>query len=262
MSTAQVIIDNLASADRVWHLKQSSLLSGLSDLDLEAVAVACTDRVYQKDALIFRQGDPANSVFILNRGCVRIAVINDDDQEKILGFYTNGDIFGEDVTDSQAYAQSLAVAHEESWVSIISRENFLQLIRQRPQVALNYMRVLNEKLREAQEEIEDHSFLDTQHRLQKTLLKLAEKYGRPTLGAGKMVKLRISLTHDELARLIGANRPHVSTIISELKKKGWIDYQSRKILLNVEELKKTHRFYWPVSGRRQKCADSLSAAGY
>lgn len=238
MAIALVPGQELARADRIWHIRQTCLSEGLSPSDLEAVLSACTDRIYSKDEIIFHQGDPADSVFILNRGCVRISVTSSDDREKILGIYTTGDLFGESVLGPQEYFQNQAVAHEESWVSKISREHFLSLIRQRSSIALNYVKILSQRLRETQEDLKAQSFLDTQHRLQKVLLKLAEKYGRPVLGKDGTVKLKIMLAHEHLARLIGANRPHVSMIISNFKKRGWIGYQARKLLINVEELKR------------------------
>lgn len=238
MAIASVPREELASADRSWHLSQTRLSEGLSQSDLEALLLASRDRIYAKGKIIFPQGSPADSLFILNRGCVRISITSADDQEKILGIYTTGDLFGENVLGPEEYFQNQAVAHEESWVSTISREQFLSLIRQRTSIALNYVKILSHRLHDAQDDLEAQSFLDTQHRLQRVLLKLSEKYGKPVFGKNGMVKLRISLTHDHLARLIGANRPHVSMIISSFKKKGWIDYQTRKLLINIEELKR------------------------
>lgn len=237
MSTVEVALNELANVDRIWHLRRARLLEGLSEDDLVAVSSVCRDQIYYKGDAIFLQGEPAHSVFILNRGCIRLSVVNGEDQERILSFHTAGDIFGENMLTPEEYFQSEATAHEDSWVSIIPRQHFLALIRQRVSVAFNYMRVLGERLSDAQEEIEAQSFLDTRQRLGKVLLKLAEKHGKPVLGQKDMVKLKICITHDELARLIAANRPHVSTIISGFKKEGWIDYQARKILINVDAFK-------------------------
>lgn len=241
MSTAQLRyeeFEELASVDRIWHLRQTRLIDGLSLADLNAIVSVCTDRIYPQGEMIFNQGDPADSLFILNRGCARICVVDAHDREKILGFYTTGDIFGEDVLGPKEYFGNQAMAHEECWVSIISRDQFVNLIRQRVSIGLNYVKILSQRLLEAREEIEAHSFLDTEHRLGKMLLKLAEHHGKPIFGEEDMVKLKISLTHDQLARLIGANRPHVSMIISKFKKKGWIGYQSRKLLINRNEIQR------------------------
>ena len=233
MSTAQVRCEELVSVDRVWHLRQSGLLDGLALSDLNAVLSACRDRIYPKGEIIFDQGDPADSLFILNRGYVRISVVSPQSREKILGLYTVG-ILGENVLGPNEFFQARATAHEESWVSIISRDQFAILIQQRVPIALNYARILSQRLLEAQEDIKSHSFLDTEHRLGRLLLKVAERHGQPLFRNEAVVKLKIALSHEHLAQLVGGNRPHVSMIMSKFKRQGWIDYQGRKLLIHRE----------------------------
>ncbi|MCZ6878666.1 MAG: Crp/Fnr family transcriptional regulator [Acidobacteria bacterium] len=235
MSMAQVRCEELVSVDRVWHLRQSGLLDGLALSDLNAVLSSCRDRIYTKGEIIFDQGDPADSLFILNRGCVRISVVSPQNREKILGLYTAG-ILGENVLGPNQFFHARATAHEESWVSIISRDQFAILIQQRVPIAINYARILSQRLLEAQEDIKSHSFLDTEHRLGRLLLKVAERHGQPLFRNQAVVKLKIALSHEYLAQLVGGNRPHVSMIMSKFKSQGWIDYQGRKLLIHREAM--------------------------
>ncbi len=122
------------------------------------------------------------------------------------------------------------------WVSIISRDQFMLLIQQRVAIALNYAKILGQRLLEAREDIKSHSFLDTESRLAKVLLNLAEKHGKQLLGDGDTMKLKISLSHEHLAQLVGGNRPHVSMIMSKFKRKEWIHYQGRKLLIHREKM--------------------------
>ena len=59
-------------------------MDGLALSDTQAIVSICRDRIYLKEEVIFDQGDPADSLFLLNRGCVRISVRNIHDREKIL----------------------------------------------------------------------------------------------------------------------------------------------------------------------------------
>ena len=235
MSTVQVRCEELVSVDRVWHLRQAGLMDGLPLSDLNAVLSACIDRVYAKGEVVFDQGDPVDSLFILNRGCIRISAVNPDSREKILAIYSSG-ILGENLLGSEKHFEARATAHEESWVSIISRQQFLHLIQQRVAIALNYAKILNRRLVEAREDIKSHSFLDTESRLAKVLLSLAERHGKPLLGNGDIMKLKITLSHEHLAQLVGGNRPHVSMIMSKFKRKEWIHYQGRKLLIHREKI--------------------------
>ncbi len=235
MLRASLPCEELANADRIWHLRQSGLMDGLALADLEAVLSGCTDRIYLQEEIIFDQADPADSLFILNRGCVRISVINHDNRERILDLYTTG-ILGENLLSPKPFFEVRATAHEESWVSLISRDEFVGLIQQRTSIALNYGKLLYQRLVEAREDIKSYSFLGTEHRLGKMLLRLAESYGRPIPGKENMVKLRISLSHKHMAQLVGATRAHVSTILARFRRKGWIDYQARKLLINRQKI--------------------------
>ena len=236
MNNSERAIKQVANLDKVWHLQQSSLMDGLSPEDLAAVASICTDRFYDKDEVIFERGDPASHLYILFRGCVRSSVCNEEGREKIVAFFKTGDVFGESLLESDRLHQSQALAHEECWIGTLSRLEFANLIRQRLRLAFNFIQVLSNKLGEARADIEALSFLGTQQRLARTLLKMANVHGKSIVAQDSLRKIKFPVSHENLARLIGANRPHVSTIMSDFKKKGWISYQGRKLLINTEAL--------------------------
>ena len=110
------------------------------------------------------------------------------------------------------------------------------LIQQRVAIALNYAKILSQRLLEVRDDIKSHSFLDTESRLAKVLLSLADRHGKPLLENGDMIKLKISLSHEQLAQLVGGNRPHVSMMMSKFKRKEWIHYQGRKLLIHRKKM--------------------------
>ncbi len=235
MGTTSVRQEQSPKADRLWHLRRSGLIEGLAPADIQAVVSLCADRIYLKEEVIFDQGDSVDSLFLLNRGCVRISVTNFQDREKILGIYSAG-ILGENPLTREPTFQVRATAHEDSWVSMIPRDQFTDLIQERPAIAFNYGKILCQRLHEAREDIQSHIFLDAEHRLAKALLKFAQNYGVDLPGQEKMVKLRIALTHEHLAQLVGANRPHVSTIMGRFKRKGLVSYLGRRLLINRKKI--------------------------
>lgn len=229
-------VTELENFDKIWHLKQARLMEGLSTTDLRAVAKICTDRLYSKEEVIFGRGEPATHIHILFRGCVRNSVGNRLGRERIVAFYKSGDVFGEELMGEKRAHHSMAIAHEECWVGKIARKDLLNLLRQRPVLSINLIRILSHKLGRAQDDIKNQSFMGTQERLARSLLRLGQIHGKELPTHARFRKLRIPLSHEHLARFIGANRPHVSTIMSEFKKKGWIDYQGRKLLINTDKL--------------------------
>lgn len=236
MSGVALRYEELQGVDKVWHLRQAVLLKGLSVPDLTAIAQICSDRIYSKGEVIFAEADAADAIYILNRGCVSLSVVHASGREKIISLFKTGDVFGESVLGRYRKRKVQATAHEECWVSAISRDNFLRVISLKPGLALNLVEILTDKLAEAREDIGALSFLDTEHRVAKTLLKLASRHGKQIVSDSTMVKLTIAISHEQLARIIGGNRPHISTIMSRFKKRGWVQYQGRKLLIDTHTM--------------------------
>lgn len=240
MSVAQVYFPEvgnfLEKADKVWHLQQSRLVEGLSAQEVQTLAASCINRIYQTGEVIFHQGDPAHELFIINRGTVCLSVGTPDGSKKVITVLKAGDIFGEEVIAPQQFRQAQAVAHEECWVSALSQDRLLDLLGEKPIIALNFLRLLNRELVEVRKETEILSFSNLEYRIARVLLKLAAEHGKQ-IGAGQLLKkLRIFVSHELLAQMVGANRPYVSSILSDFKKRGWIQYERRKLLVDTNQL--------------------------
>ena len=133
MSGAAVAVEGLKGVDKIWHLRQAPLLKGFSLPDLTAIARICSDRIYSKGEVIFSEEDVADSICILNRGCVRISVVNAaSGREKIIALFKTGDIFGENILGNPRKRSVQATAHDECWVSVLSRDHFLRLLSLKP----------------------------------------------------------------------------------------------------------------------------------
>lgn len=236
MSEAALPLEELRGVDKIWHFEQTALFRGLPTTDLTLIANVCSDRIYARDEVILDPGDPANAIFIVNRGCVRLSLLNGMGREKIVSLLQTGGVFGEEILGSESTGQIQAVAHVESWVSILSKAQFLKLVSQRPILALNWIEIITGKLLESREDIRSLSFLDTETRVAQLLIELSRLHGKWIATSKRMIKLKIDLSHEQLAKLIGGNRPHISTIMSKFKKKGWIGYQGRRLLIDPEGL--------------------------
>jgi len=242
MSTANIKLEEnavgLKNVDRLWHLQKTGLTEGLSLGDVHRLSLSCRDLVLEKNQILYRQGDRADSFYILNRGTVRLMVTTPRGRQKIVGILGTGHVFGEEIFVSQGARQTEAVAHEESWVSILGRDTLIRVLGEVPTLSLNLLRLLNERLMEARDEIETLSFNTTERRIAKTLIRLSRKHGKRMFSSEPFKKLKILMSHEHLAQMIGANRPHVSAIMSDFRKRGLIRYQSRKLLVNEQELAK------------------------
>ena len=245
MSTAQILIQRqhpglnaLKNADRLWHLQKTGLTEDLSLREMHFLASACTDLIFEKNQVIYHQGDSAESLFFVNRGTIRLSMSNFGGKEKLVGFLGTGKVVGEEIFGKNPSRRSQATAHEETWVSFLNQKSLLKLAEQIPVLNLNLLRTMDSNLREARDEIETLSFGGTEKRIAKILLKLCSHHGKSVVSPQPFKKLRIPVSHENLSQMIGANRPHVSSIMSQFKKNGLIQYQGRKLLINEEGLNK------------------------
>jgi CRP/FNR family transcriptional regulator len=146
---------------------------------------------------------------------------------QILTLLERGDIFGE-----RALVGARAAVHceafEDTLVCVLRREDFEDLVRRRPELALRVVRVLAERLREAEETIERLALHDVPARLAALLLRLAEAYGEPH-GDGRRLALRV--THQDLAGMIGATRETVTLTLNRFREEGLIAVEDRHIIV-------------------------------
>jgi CRP-like cAMP-binding protein len=229
-------LSNLGLSERVWHLRRTTLASGLDSDDLELVCSLLKDEIIPKGQIIYEAGAKASALHFLNRGAVRISMKHVDGREKTVRILRGGEIFGIEAVAAEPFYQAQAIAHEETWLSILSRERFLDLVATRPALSLNLVQILLERLREARDEIRALCFMDIEQRLIMTLLKLCRHHGLRLAQRDNWVKLRLKLSHDYLARLTGSNRPYLSNIMSDFKKRGWIQYRHKHLLVDYEAL--------------------------
>ncbi len=235
MSTAR---QQLANADKLWHLQQTALVSGLGWNDVRTVAQYCSDRIYSRDEVIYDWSEDADRVYIVSRGCVRIEVTGPGGKEKIISILRGGEVFGVSFLGPQHRHRTRAVAHQESWVLAVRQKDFLGLTESRPVLLFNLIRILDRSLSEARHDIEALSCLTARQRVADTLLRLGRRHGKRLLNDNRRVKLKIPLSHQQLAKLTGGNRPHVSTIMSSFRKNGLLSYQGRRLLLDTQRLAK------------------------
>lgn len=245
-------LDSLSLADDLWHLQRVPLLAGLSPEELTAVMKVTQNRVCGKDDVIYRPGQIADFLYILKRGSVRQLKAANLGKEKIFDILCSGDVFGEAVFFSESY-RTQAVAHDESWLGVIAKRDLKALTRSYPRIVSNMLRFLYKRLEEQQTELLELSFLSVEKRLTHALLRLAGQHGRTTRQQPGMTKLRIKISHEQLAQLVAANRPHVSLIMSHFRSSGLIEYSLGRLLLNTSALAQRLQF---EEESRDRCAIS------
>lgn len=209
------------------------LFQGISDTEAQRVARVCTERRYPKGAPIFSKGDPANALYIVKDGRVRILSLSDKGTETIVHILKEGAIFGE-LLLSEEMRFFTAVAGTDAVVTVLPKGSLVELLASIPTISKNFIRLLSKRLAKVEKEFGDFGHTWSYDRLSKVLLQLCEEHGRET-PTGTMISLR--LTHEDLANLIGTTRETVTTQMIRFRRMGLVKSQDRFLVVNKSRLK-------------------------
>jgi CRP/FNR family cyclic AMP-dependent transcriptional regulator len=208
------------------------LFHGVPERDREKISRLCVDRRYPRGATIFSLGAPADSMYVVREGVVRLSAVSEKGSETILHILKPDAIFGELLFSEDKRALT-AIADTEAIVTVIPRENFVESMRSIPSLAENFIRLLSRRLAKVEKEFAEFGHTWSYNRLAKVLLQLAEEHGAET---PKGTRIPLCLTHEDLAKLIGTTRETVTTQIKRFRRKGLVKREGRFFLVDRKGL--------------------------
>lgn len=208
-------------------LQQTALFADINEPDLRAIARHIIPRTFKQGEIIFHEGDPGRFLYLIKSGQVRIFINGLDGSEtSVILFGKPGDIFGELAVIDGLNRSASAVALGETVLYTMSRDNFREQMRQHPQLALNFMKVLSQRVRYNTRQMDSLTTLDVPQRLARKLLELAQDYGRVE---SQGVRIDMTLTQTNLASLVGATRESTNKCLREFRKKAWVHLENGQI---------------------------------
>ena len=195
-------------------LSEIDLFSELDQAELEEVAAHAQLKKTPNDTTIFYEGDPADAVFVVVNGRVKVVTTSSDGKEFILTVLGAGQVFGEMGLLEAAPRSASVITITEVELLIIKREDFDRLIQTSPTISRKLMAILSRRLRRANSKMESLAYMDVAGRLARYLLDMALDHGQ-RLGNGWVVVRRP--THSDIAHSIGTSRETVSRLINEFE---------------------------------------------
>jgi CRP-like cAMP-binding protein len=223
--------------ERVELLEQAPLFSVLHPNDLHTLATRFHPVRYGKGEVIFREGEPAERMFLIDTGRVKLSTASPSGQELLIGVLGRGQIFGElEVIDRGSRAMD-ARTMEDCRVYALDSDQFWTIIENRPALARRLLELMARRLRRADQTSQDLVFFDAPTRLARRLLQLAEEHGQ-SMGFGEeSVKVVVRVTQEELAQMIGVTRESANRLVASFTERGWIDWNDGyPIVLQPEAL--------------------------
>lgn len=200
----------------------------LDPTEIEKIASLLVERKYKKGSILFFEGDIGEEFFLIKKGVIKIYRI-DNSKEIILSLFREGEFFGEMALVHKGDTRSAtAEAIEDTELFTLSRTTFHRLLEDTPRLTLKLLEITVDRLRRANEQIEDLTFLDVRSRIFKTIAQLAQQYGKP---AKEGTLIDIKLTHQLLANMVGTVRESVTKALLELQLEEVIHIEKKMIVL-------------------------------
>ena len=174
---------------------------------------------YRTEDAVFLQGSPADAVFYIQKGSIKITVTSKQGKEAVVAILGPGDFFGEGCLIGQPLRLATARAMAESEVMRVSKSEMIRVIHAEPTFGELFIAHLLTRNSRAEEDLVDQLFNSSEQRLARTLLLLAN-FGKED--GPQPIKTRIS--QETLAEIIGSTRPRVSNFMNKFRKLGFIEY--------------------------------------
>lgn len=216
-------------------LKEVPLFSGLSESDLEALSAIVSRRQYTKSETLFHQGDPGEEFLVLTSGSVKVELMNTDGKELTLTILTPYQFLGELALLDDVPRSATVVALEPSEFLAINKKDFARVLESYPSMAVPMLRQLTKRVRILTDDIASMAFMDSYGRVTRKILSLAEEMGEDQ--ADGSIFVNQSLTHQQLANLVGTTRETVTKILNQMKDANLISIRRHRITIHdTEEL--------------------------
>jgi CRP-like cAMP-binding protein len=208
------------------------LLARLSKDDRQALASRARMRSYPAATVIFREGEPGDSLHVIVSGRVRIVVSSGSGEEATVAVLGVGDCFGElSLLDGLPRSAS-AVTSIATRTFVVTRDAFVEWLTDRPSAGLAIMETLSLRLRRTDQALADMAFLDLNRRLAKQLVQLAEV--QDLEGARSNQRIRVQVTQSELASMLGVSRESVNKQVNAFARDGLVSLSRGAV--TVEDL--------------------------
>jgi len=220
--------------NQYWYFKRCELFEQLDDDQIRALEAKSQIKTFDRKSLVYLPEDSGDSVMLVVSGRVRIYHITSEGKEALLAFIDPGELFGELTLVGQAEREEFAETMEKSQIVKIPGEEIRRLMEQHPQITLGLTRLIGLRRQKFERRLKSLMFQPNRERLIHLLLELAERYAVPHTEG---IALRIKLSHQEMANLIGSTRETVTVVLGELQLEKLVAVRRRQVILkNVEAL--------------------------
>jgi CRP/FNR family transcriptional regulator, cyclic AMP receptor protein len=199
---------------------------------LQSVGASRRLEEFRKKQAIFSQGRPADSVMYVQKGSVKLTVVNESGKEAVVAIFGSGDFFGEGGMAGQTLRMATATAIVPTTILIIGNEEMTRVLHAEHSLSDRFIHYMLARNIRVEADLVDQLFNSTEKRLARTLLLLA-RYGK----GDQPERVLQKVSQEMLAEMIGTTRSRVNLFMNKFRRLGFIEYNGEikinKSLLTV-----------------------------
>jgi len=174
---------------------------------------------YHREQIVFSQGDPADAVFYIQKGKVKITVVSEQGKEAVIAIFGPNDFFGEGCLAGQVQRIASVATMTDSVIVRLEKASIVRVIHQEPAFSEMFIAHLVGRGIRVEADLVDQLFNSSEKRLARLLLLLAN-FGKE----GKPEPIIAKISQETLAEMIGTTRSRVSFFMNKFRKLGFIHY--------------------------------------
>lgn len=217
-------------------VRKAPLFTALDDAAAVSLRVSMDSVKINKGAILFKEGDSGEHVYVIVEGKLKLGTSSGDGRENLLSILGPGEMFGELSLFDPGPRTSTATAVTDARLLSLSHAKLIPWLRENPDVSLQLLARLAQRLRRTNEAVGDLVFSDVPGRVAKALIDLGGRFGKQT---PEGLFVQHELTQEELAQLVGASRETVNKALADFAGRGWLRLDGRAVLItDLERLTK------------------------
>ena len=209
-------------------VRKAPLFTALDDAAAASLRSSMDSVKISKGSVLFAEGDEGDHLYVIVDGKLKLGTSSGDGRENLLSILGPGEMFGELSLFDPGPRTSTATAVTDARLLSLGQEKLLPWLATNPNVSLQLLARLAQRLRRTNEAVGDLVFSDVPGRVAKALIDLGERFGKQT---DEGLFVHHDLTQEELAQLVGASRETVNKALADFAGRNWLKLDGRAVLI-------------------------------
>ncbi|OIJ17944.1 cAMP-binding protein [Anaerobacillus alkalidiazotrophicus] len=213
--------------------KKVPIFGSLSDDEIMKVTKMTKHRSFQKGQILIDEGDKSDTLFIINKGLVKVSKFTLLGKEQILYIMTSGDFFGElHLFNHDEGNNFSAYAIEDTEICMLMKKDIDKIMEANPQIALKLLKAVTKRLAHTENLAQNLATKDPEIRIAQMILEFAEKFG---VKKQEGLFIQLPITREEISSYVGVTRETISRKFAKFERLGLISLIGNKQLLVKNE---------------------------